>query len=457
MKQYRNGGRHKMWFNTIFAPKCPLLIERVSATNFFNHATLPKIRKAGLAGRSCAVLFAVLMLTFLPAMVLAPAGHQGIPQAAALSGGAPDYVDLFKKTEGSVVKITSKAYDPSEIVIINGQPSGQNTTMLGSGFIYDTAGHIVTNAHVVGQNKIVYVTLTDGNTYDAKVVGTDPYNDMAVVQLLDFAGEKVVPLQLGNSSQLEVGQYVVAIGNPFGLEDSMTSGIISQLGRSLTDEETGVFSIPEVIQTSAAINPGNSGGPLLNMAGQVIGMNTAIRTDTGDFAGIGYAIPSNQIARIVPALIKDGTYQHPWLGIEGRTLTRDIALANGLARDTKGVVIEKVEANSSASKAGLVAATDDQDGIPHGGDIIVSVDGHPVKSVYDITAYQDDYKSVGDKMGLGIYRDGKMINVEVTLQARPPPAPVTPPTPISPSPFPQMPGFPQVPGFPQFPGFPQLP
>jgi S1-C subfamily serine protease len=373
--------------------------------------------------------------------------HAGQASGSDTSGtGLPDYVDLFKMTQNSVVKITSTVSDPSEVTIINGVPSNGQETMLGSGFVYDTAGHIVTNAHVVGQNKSVYVTLTDGNTYNANVVGVDPYNDLAVVQITDnFTGESLVPLQLGNSSQLEVGQYVAAIGNPFGLEDTMTNGIISQLGRSLNDEETGSFSIPDVIQTSAAINPGNSGGPLLDMAGQIIGMNTAIKTDTGNFAGVGYAIPSNQIARIVPILIKSGTYQHPWLGIEGRNLTPDIALANGFERNFKGVVIEKISTNSSASKAGLVAATDDQEGIPHGGDIIVSVDGHPVKSVYDITAYMDDYKFVGDKMSLGIDRAGKMIDVTVTLVARPPPAPPTPPTSTAFPDLPQIPGFPQLP------------
>jgi len=373
--------------------------------------------------------------------------HAGQASGSDTSGtGLPDYVDLFKMTQNSVVKITSTVSDPSEVTIINGVPSNGQATMLGSGFVYDTAGHIVTNAHVVGQNKSVYVTLTDGNTYNANVVGVDPYNDLAVVQITDnFTGESLVPLQLGNSSQLEVGQYVAAIGNPFGLEDTMTNGIISQLGRSLNDEETGSFSIPDVIQTSAAINPGNSGGPLLDMAGQIIGMNTAIKTDTGNFAGVGYAIPSNQIARIVPILIKSGTYQHPWLGIEGRNLTPDISLANGFERNFKGVVIEKISTNSSASKAGLVAATDDQEGIPHGGDIIVSVDGHLVKSVYDITAYMDDYKFVGDTMSLGIDRAGKTIDVTVTLVARPPPPPPTPPTPTAFPDLPQIPGFPQLP------------
>lgn len=409
---------------------------------------IPKIQQ--IHGKTRVVLLAVAMVAVLGSVGFIHAGHASSDSYTSTeTAGLPDYVSLYKMTQNSVVKITSTVSDPSEVTIINGVPSNGQTTMLGSGFVYDAAGHIVTNAHVVGQNKSVYVTLTDGNTYNAKVVGVDPYNDLAVVQITDnFTGENIVPLQLGNSSQLEVGQYVAAIGNPFGLEDTMTNGIISQLGRSLTDEETGSFAIPDVIQTSAAINPGNSGGPLLSMDGQVIGVNTAIKTDTGNFAGVGYAIPSNQIARIVPILIKNSTYQHPWLGIEGRNLTPDIALANGLERNAKGVVIERISANSSAYKAGLEAATDDQDGIPHGGDIIISVDGHPVKSVYDITAYQDDYKSVGDTMSLGIDRAGKTIDVAVTLQARPSP---TPPTPTA------YPSFPQVPGFPQIPGFPQVP
>ncbi len=413
---------------------------------------IPKKYIYNLMERLHIILLAIMVIIALGSVSFVHLNQLSGQYAAADKTEFPDYIALFNMTKDSVVEITSTVSDPSEVTIINGVPSSANTTMLGSGFIYDTAGRIVTNAHVVGQNNVVYVTLTDGNTYTAKVVGTDPYNDLAVVQITDnFTGENIVPLQLGNSSQLEVGQYVAAIGNPFGLEDSMTNGIISQLGRSLSDEETGSFSIPDVIQTSAAINPGNSGGPLLNMHGQVIGMNTAIRTDTGNFAGIGYAIPSNQIARIVPILIKNGTYQHPWLGIEGKNLTPDIALANGLARNFKGVVIERISTNSSASKAGLVAATDDQGGIPHGGDIIVSVDGQPVRSIYDIIRYLNDYKSVGDAMNLGIERAGKIIDVTITLQARPPPVLPTSTIPTT------SPGFPQIPSFPQFPGFPQLP
>lgn len=404
--------------------------------------------KEYIMGKQRVVLLAIAVITVLGSSAVFTHTSQASsgPYATTDNTVFPDYVSLFKMTENSVVQITSTVSDPSEIIIINGVQSNGNTTMLGSGFMYDTAGHIITNAHVVGQNKVVYVTLTDGNTYNANVVGIDPYNDLAVVQLTgNFTGENIVPLQLGNSSQLEVGQYVAAIGNPFGLEDTMTNGIISQLGRTLDDEETGGFSIPNIIQTSAAINPGNSGGPLLNMAGQVIGMNTAIKTDTGDFAGVGYAIPSNQLARIVPVLINNGTYQHPWLGIEGRNLTPDIALANGLAQNFRGVVIEKIATNSSASKAGLEVATDDQNGIPHGGDIIVSADGHPIKSIYDILGYLDDYKSVGDTINLGIDRGGKTIEVTLTLQARPPPAPPAPPASISSPDFPQIPGFPQVP------------
>lgn len=337
-------------------------------------------------------------------------------------GEFPNYVDLFKKTQSSVVQITRTVSFSSSMTIINGMPYYGYSTMLGSGFVYDPEGRIVTNAHVVGQNKVVYVTFTDGNVYTAKVIGKDPYNDLAVIQLIDnFTGEKLIPLQLGNSSLLEVGQYVAAVGNPFGLQDTMSHGIVSQLGRSLHEEGTGGFSIPDVIQTNAPINPGNSGGPLLNLEGYVVGVNSAINSNTGNFAGVGFAIPSNQVARIVPSLIKNGTYQHPWLGIGGRDVTPDISNAYGLEKNFKGVVIENVVPGSAAAKAGIEAATDDKKGIPHGGDIIISVDGHYVKSITDLISYQDDHKSVGDKMELGIERDDKIIEVTVTLLARPPP------------------------------------
>lgn len=353
-----------------------------------------------------------------------PPGPQGPPGPPGQSSSTDPnsdstLIDLFKRTENSVVQITSKVSTTDNTIIINGQPLSSQSTRLGSGFIYDTEGRIVTNNHVVDGTSTVNVTFIDGNTYTAKVIGTDPDNDIAVIQIIDnYSDEKLSPLILGNSSELQPGQQVVAIGNPFGLSDSMTTGIVSALARLLPNQNSQ-YSIPDIIQVDAAINPGNSGGPLLDLQGNVIGMNTAIKTNTGDFSGIGFAIPSNTIKKIVPVLIKNGTYQHPYLGIAGRTLDPDIALANGLSRNFKGVIVENVVAGGPAAKAGLVAATLDDNNIPHGGDIITAIDGHPIKTIDDVIAYLDDQKSVGDKITLTVDRQGKTLDLTVTLAARP--------------------------------------
>lgn len=358
-----------------------------------------------------------------------PAGPQGIPGPQGPVGppgtaGETATVDasltsIFKKVENSVVQITSKVSSIDNSVIINGQPLQSQSTRLGSGFLYDKDGRIITNNHVVEGSKTVNVTFVDGNTYTAKVVGTDPDNDIAVIQIMDnFSDENLTPLTFGDSSQLEVGQQVIAIGNPFGLSDTMTHGIVSQTGRLLPNENVG-FSIPDVIQVDAPINPGNSGGPLLNMQGEVIGMNTAIKTNTGDFSGIGFAIPSNSILRIIPELIKDGKYSHPWLGIAGTSMNPDVALANGLVRNYKGVVVDQVIKNGPADKAGLTPAAWDNNNVLHGGDIITAIDSHPIKTIYDIIAYVDEQKSVGDKVVLTINRMGKTIDLTLILQARP--------------------------------------
>jgi S1-C subfamily serine protease len=326
---------------------------------------------------------------------------------------------LFKKVQNSVVQITSKVSTVDNSIIVNGQPLQSQSTRLGSGFVYDTDGRIITNNHVVEGSKTVNVTFIDGNTYTAKVVGTDPDNDIAVIQITDnFSDETLVLLPLGNSSSLEVGQQVIAIGNPFGLSDSMTTGIVSALGRLLPNQNVG-FSIPDIIQVDAAINPGNSGGPLLNTRGEVVGINSAISTSTGEFSGVGFAIPSDTVKRIVPVLIKNGVYQHPYLGIAGRSMDPDVTLANSLPRNFKGVMVEKVVPGGPADKAGLVAATLDDNNIPHGGDIITAIDGHQTKTINDVIAYLDDQKSVGDKVVLTVNRLGKSMDIGVTLVPRP--------------------------------------
>ncbi|MFL6347330.1 MAG: S1C family serine protease, partial [Nitrososphaeraceae archaeon] len=288
--------------------------------------------------------------------------------------------DVFQKVENSVVQITSTKSNPNEVIILNGVPQTGRSTALGSGFVYDNQGHIVTNYHVVTGTKKADVTFTDGNTYSANVVGKDPNSDLTVLQITgDFSQENLVSLPLANSSAVRPGEQVISIGNPFGLSGTITTGIVSAKGRLLPNSDTG-FSIPDTIQTDAAINPGNSGGPLLNTQGQVIGMNTAIFSSTGVYSGVGFAIPSNTIAKEVPLLIKNGSYAHPWLGISGGKITPDIATAVGLPSNYKGVIVASIQPDSPAEKAGLKGLSQDDSGTPsQTGDIITAVDGHPVR------------------------------------------------------------------------------
>jgi S1-C subfamily serine protease len=310
-------------------------------------------------------------------------------------------------------------------IIINGNPLQQQSTRLGSGFVYDNSGHIVTNNHVVEGSSTVDVTFIDGNDYTANVIGTDPFGDLAVLQINDTSfksEENPTPLTITNSSTLQVGQQVIAIGNPFGLSDSMSTGIVSALGRLLPDQTAG-YSIPNVIQTDAAINPGNSGGPLLNLQGQVIGMNTAISSSTGEFSGVGFAIPSDSISKIVPILIQKGSYSHPWLGISGTDLTPDIRQSLGLPHNFKGAVIASVVSGGPADKAGIHNAETAPDGTITKADVIVAINGQQVKGIEDIIYYIDAHESVGSKATLTIVRDGQHMNVDVTFQARPPSTP----------------------------------
>ena len=328
---------------------------------------------------------------------------------------------IFKQVDNSVVQITRKV-PPSSI--LPPSPETENATTLGSGFVYDNKGRIITNNHVVGDAKIVDITLVDGNRYTANVIGTDIFSDIAVIEIVENLTEQsssspppLRPLIIGNSSELEVGEQVIAIGNPFGLAGTMTTGIISNAERLLPIGGLG-FSIPNAIQTDALINPGNSGGPLLNMNGQVIGMNTA-----GLFgSGIGFAIPSNAITRIVPALIEKGNYTHPWLGLTAATLTSDLAESvEGLERNFKGVLVDSIVKDGPADKAGIQGRITDQYGEKHGGDIITAVDGRIVNQNEDFISYIAENKEVGDKITLTIYRNGQFLDLEMTLQERPSP------------------------------------
>lgn len=324
--------------------------------------------------------------------------------------GEISLADLFEKSDDGVVKVSVRK--STEL------PTGRS---LGSGFVYDVSGHIITNNHVVEDSQKTTVTFLDGTSYNAKVIGTDPYTDLAVLKV-DVNPSLLHPLPLGDSSTLRVGEQVAAIGNPFGLSGSMTSGIVSQLGRLLSTPGTASFSIPDVIQTDAAVNPGNSGGPLLNMKGQVIGINTAIQSGTGEFAGIGFAVPSNTVSKIVPILIKEGKYKHPWLGISGVDIDPDLANVLGL-QDTRGLLIVSVVKDSPAEKAGLHGSieTKEIDGIKYqiGGDVILSVDHKDVRKIDDILIHLQREKKVGDTIDLEILREGRVTNFKLILDERP--------------------------------------
>ena len=317
-------------------------------------------------------------------------------------------IEIFEKSEPGVVRVN----------VQRGEASG-NVGGVGSGFVFDKKGHIITNAHVVQDAEKITITFLDGRSYYAEIIGVDEFTDIAAIKVnADLS--LLQPLSLGDSAELKVGEPVTAIGNPFGLSGSMSSGIVSQIGRLLPTDSG--YSIPDVIQTDAAINPGNSGGPLLNMMGGVVGINTAIQSTTGEFTGVGFAIPSQTIVKIVPTLIEKGEYQHPWIGVSGRDIDLDMAKIMEL-EDTIGFLIITVVKDSPASKAGLIGSekTIQVDGIDYsvGGDIILSVDGVDVRKIDDILIHLQRAKTVGDEMILDILRDNKMIEVTITLQERP--------------------------------------
>ena len=318
-------------------------------------------------------------------------------------------VELFEKSEEGVVRI--------DVVKINSFREGNS---VGSGFVFDLFGNIITNAHVIDNADNITVTFLDGSQYNASIVGMDKFTDIAVINV-EEKPDYLHPLEIGDSSALKVGEPVAAIGNPFGLSGSMTSGIVSQIGRLLPSHDTG-FSIPNVIQTDAAINPGNSGGPLLNMNGKVMGINTAIQSGTGQSAGIGFAVPSNTISKVVPVLITEGKYSHPWIGISGQDINPDLAKTRNL-NHSKGFLIVTVIPDSPAEMAGLKGVSEiekiDNKEYPKDGDIIISVDGKEVRKISDILIHLQEEKSVGDEMILGIIRNGEQMDVILTLVVRP--------------------------------------
>lgn len=340
--------------------------------------------------------------------------HQTV-MAQLTSSTQPAYQPdtIFNMVDNSVVQITTR----------NPNLQTQNATELGSGFIYDKQGHIITNNHVVDGAKLVDVTFVDGSRYVATTIGRDAYSDIAVLQIVGNLTHSPKPLIIANSSKLKIGEHVFAIGHPFGIENTMTAGIIGQTRYLLSIPQLGVFT-PDVIQTDAAINPGNSGGPLVNTKGEVIGLIIGRIISIGapgPYPGLTVAASSNTITRIVSPLIRLGTYTHPYLGLAGITLTSNLAESiNGLARDFKGILINSIVKDGPADTAGIQGSTVDKYAKTHWGDIITAIDGHQLVRIEDLISYIEEHKSVGDHLTLTVYREGQMFNLTTTLSARPP-------------------------------------
>ncbi len=307
---------------------------------------------------------------------------------------------------------------------------GEQAGSLGSGFVYDAQGHIITNFHVVEGSKQVEVDFTSGYKTYGTIIGTDLDSDLAIVKV-NAPSEELHPLPLGDSDALKVGQTVIAIGNPFGLDSTMTTGIVSALGRTLDSLHTttggGVFTAGDIIQTDAAINPGNSGGPLFNLSGEVIGVNRAIRTvnttDTGEplNSGIGFAISSNIVRRVAPSLIENGSYDYPYLGISSMdSLSLPVIEALGL-KSNVGAYVSSVVRGGPADKAGIQAGTQPTSigGLLAGGDLIIAIDGKPIQTFDDLLRYLINHKSPGDTVTFTVLRGEKQLDIEVTLDKRP--------------------------------------
>ena len=354
-------------------------------------------------------LLAALMALELLGVGAVARAEKAQPEGQGLSPEEQIVISVYKRASPGVVHITSTAiaYD----FFFN--PVPQRGT--GSGFVVDDRGYILTNNHVVEDADSLEVTLTDKSKVAAKLVGRDPSNDLAVIKI-DVPKEKLFPLKLGNSDALQVGQMAIAIGNPFGLDRTVTRGVVSSVGRTLRSGSGR--QIRGIIQTDAPINPGNSGGPLLNSHGEVIGMNSAIYTPSGGSVGIGFAIPIDTAKRLLPQLIAKGRVSHPWLGVAGLDITPEVASALKLPV-RQGIVVMQVSPKGPVDRAGIRGSTRKARVgnmlVSVGGDIIVAVESRKVTSIDDLTAFLDGERKVGDQVKIELLRDGRPLALSVRL------------------------------------------
>ncbi len=400
-----------------------------------------------LFGVMAALLVGVIMFSSIsrraPATTTAPAAQVAIsrsPAAVQLPArvviatpeGGIDYenaalAEVYRQVNPAVVNI-SVLGDPHTLLPDGKTPPGVDENDLfvisgGSGFVWDTEGRIVTNNHVVEGADQLHVTFSDGATAIATVVGTDKDSDLAVIEI-DPEGYNLVPVKRGRIEDVYVGMRVIAIGNPFGLEGTMTSGIVSALGRSIPARQS--FNIPGSIQTDAAINPGNSGGPLLNERGELIGVNAQIRSEVRSNSGVGFAIPVSIVDRVAPALITDGKYEHSYIGVSGQTLSPLCAEDLGLPKSARGALIIDVLNRTPAARAGLRGGDRGVDTqFPQlcpsqaGGDLVTAIDDYPVTKFDDVLTYLENFTQPGDEIVLTVLRDGEVKEISVTLAPRP--------------------------------------
>jgi len=363
---------------------------------------------------------------------------QPTPRPQIIVQTPPDGVDyesavlrnVYEQNNRAVVNITVWMDHPpvdSESTLPIPLPENNNGELLplvnGSGFVWDADGHIVTNYHVVEDGQRFQVTFFDGATALAEVIGGDEDSDLAVLKI-DPEGYNLAPVQPGNMDEVYVGMRVAAIGNPFGLQGTLTSGIVSAIGRTIPSR--GSFSIPDSIQTDAAINPGNSGGPLFNERGEVIGVNAQIRSEVRANSGVGFAIPIAIVARVVPGLIENGRYEHSYMGISGVTFSPICSEEQGIDKSQRGFIVDRVLNNTPASRAGLRGSsrpvqTEFAAVCPNGlgGDFVVAVDGQPVTTFDEMLVYLARNTSPGDTITLTVLRGGETLDVPLTLAPRP--------------------------------------
>ena len=378
------------------------------------------------------VTVALVALTGCGAVNLPQSQSQASSEAAVKPTPAPDTApsitsDTLADLEGTLEQVYQDV-SPSVVYVevSQGQAIGPSLSGSGSGFVWDEAGHIVTNNHVVEGAAKIEVTFIDGTTVPATLVGANRDSDLAVIKV-DVSASELHPVHVGDSAQVKVGEIAIAIGNPFGLENTMTVGFISALGRSLPVESDGsagpTYRIPDIIQTDAPINPGNSGGVLVNDQGEVVGVTAAIASPVRASAGIGFVIPSAIVQKVVPALVENGRYAVPWLGISGTSLDSAVAQEMGLDPDQRGALVIDVVPDGPADAAGLHGSdrqvTIDGTDMSVGGDVIVAIGEQAIKTFDDLTAYLFSSTEVGQQVSLTVLRDGSQQQIEVTLGERP--------------------------------------